>query len=64
MLSAAMRIAKRPHGGVEASLPCSDFIHGYHSAARSTQCGFRRTIKAIFFARVHPFSCISRPSAL
>jgi len=40
-------------GGVEASLPSSR-IHGYHSAAKSTQFGLRRTISPIFFARVQP----------
>ena len=41
--------------GVEASLPSSR-IHGYHSAAKSTQFGLRRTISPIFFARVQPLS--------
>ena len=57
-------IAKRSHCGVEASLPSPLSIHGYHSAAKSFHSGLRRSNKAIFFARAHPFSCFSRPSAL
>jgi hypothetical protein len=48
------------------TLPCSQplcFIHGYHSLAKSNHCGFLDSIKAIFFARDHPFNCFSRAIA-
>ena len=65
MLSAAVTIREaNRHCEVEASLPSPRSIHGYHSAAKSFHCGLRRSNKAIFFARDHPFSCFSRPSAL
>ena len=39
------------------------FIQGYHSAAKSSQCGFLDSIRAIFFARDQPFNCFSRAIA-
>ena len=37
--------------------------HPNRSAARSSQFGFRDWMRAIFFARVQPFNCFSRPIA-
>ncbi len=35
-----------------------------HFSARSSHLGFFDSIKAIFFALIHPFNCFSRPMAL
>src|ERR1700733_9818430 len=65
MLSGVVRNrGSDPQRGAEASLPSLVRIHGYHSEARSFHCGLRRSRRAIFLARVHPFSCVSRAKAL
>ena len=44
----------------DAALPASLLsIHGYQPLARSSQCGFRNSTSAIFFARDQPFNCFS-----
>ncbi len=61
MLSGGLAFAMA-NGNAERIIPTCvyalSFIHGYHSAARSSQCGFRASIRAIFFARDQPFNLL------
>jgi hypothetical protein len=65
MLSVGRPVACDRADGVEASLLAPpSFICEYHPRLKSSQWGFRHSLKAIFLLRRQPLSCFSRSMAV